>query len=169
MNEILQSKATVDEEFRQRKLVAEKEKEALLSLYSRENARSQELDQKIKILEQRGSTLVAEAEEAAAKAKEAAKLTQKQKLIKSAASIAEVMEYEPDLAFVILDGGSNRGLEPGMQFAIRRDHFIVGRIKIDRVEKNRSVANVSASTIPIGFTIRKGDAIIKSEDAGIFY
>ena len=149
--------------------VAEKEKEALLALYRRATAEAQEKDLKISMLQRRGSALIAEAEKAVKEAKEANKLSQKQKKIKSAASIAEVMEYEPDLAFVILDGGENRGLEPGMKFSIRRDHFILGRIQIDRVESNRSIANVSSSTIPVGFTIRKGDAVIKSEDAGIFH
>ena len=164
-----QEKATAAKKDLANKLViAEKEKEALLGAYRKLLAKGRDLDLEIAAIRDKGESVVTETKLIINRVKESQELNPQQKKIKFANSIAKVVAFSEKHAFVILDGGENRGLERGMKFALRRDHFILGRIEIDSVDESSSVANVALSTVPVGFTIRKGDAVIMGADAGIF-
>ena len=83
-----------------------------------------------------------------------------QKKIKAAAAIGEVQEVQEKWGFVTVNAGTEQGVEKGLQFAIRRDYYVIGRIKIDTPEANRSVANIVPNSIMPGFNIEPGDSVI---------
>ena len=62
--------------------------------------------------------------------------------IRREAAIAKVIEYDPDWAFLVLDGGADRGIETEMRFAVRRGGEILGWVKITEVEQDRAVAHL---------------------------
>jgi len=89
-------------------------------------------------------------------------LTPTQRKIASAPSIAKVTEYLPEYGFVSLDAGSNRRLEPGMAFHIRRNHYVIGKITIKNpVEEATCIADIQTASIPEGYTIEPGDEVIQ--------
>jgi len=62
--------------------------------------------------------------------------------IRREAAIAKVIEYDADWAFLVLDGGADRGIETEMRFAVRRGGEILGWVKITEVEQDRAVAHL---------------------------
>jgi len=83
-----------------------------------------------------------------------------QEKIKSAIALAEVAGVNDEWGFVTINAGSNQMVEPGIVFAIRRDTYIVGRIKVDTVENDSAVANIEPNSMAPGFRIEAGDSVI---------
>lgn len=54
----------------------------------------------------------------------------------------KVIAVDPKYNFVVLDIGSNQGLEPKAKMLINRDGKLIAKVRITSVEPNRSVANV---------------------------
>ena len=71
-----------------------------------------------------------------------ASLTPEQRSIKRAAAVASVTGFNQEWGFVMLDGGSARGLSPGERLALRRGDAVVALLEISDVEENNSVANL---------------------------
>jgi hypothetical protein len=93
-------------------------------------------------------------------------LTPQQQQAKFAPAIARVSEYKPDYGFVVVTAGATRKLEKGMNFALRHDGFIVGRIKISDVDENSAVGDLDAKSVPDGVTITVGDDVIQDLPTG---
>jgi hypothetical protein len=93
---------------------------------------------------------------------EAAALTPQQQKIAGYPAIAKVTEYVAEFGFVALDAGSNRQIAPGQDYHIRRDKYLIGKIRIgDSVEEARAIADVEPGSVPEGFTIQPGDEVIQ--------
>ncbi|CAN5304526.1 hypothetical protein BH23VER1_BH23VER1_14980 [soil metagenome] len=89
-------------------------------------------------------------------------MTDVQRKIAAAPAIAEVVEFVPDLGFVALNAGANRQIEPGMDFAIRRGSYLIGRVVIgETVADDSSIADVVPGSIPEGFAIQAGDEVVE--------
>lgn len=54
----------------------------------------------------------------------------------------KVVAYDPKYEFVVLDIGSDQGLQPEANMLINRDGKLVAKVKITHVEKNRAIANI---------------------------
>jgi hypothetical protein len=65
--------------------------------------------------------------------------------IRDAPAIATVNEYDSDWHFVVIDGGKERNISEGAQLAVRREHKILGLIKVDEVLENQSVAELQGA------------------------
>lgn len=87
-------------------------------------------------------------------------LTPLQKRVKEAPSLGKIQDYVAEHGFVTFQVVSDSGLKPGMQFDLRRDSSVVGRIKIDIIEGTDVIANVDPKSVPAGVTVQKGDEII---------
>ncbi len=65
---------------------------------------------------------------------------------------------DPKFVFVVLDIGSNHGVEKDMEFDVRRDGKSVGAIKIVTVKETHSVANPMKGTD--GLELLEGDTVV---------
>lgn len=89
-------------------------------------------------------------------------MTEEQKMIRRAAAIATVTDFNKDWGFVVLDGGESRGLSVGTKLALRREGDVVALLQISEIEAASSVANLvrggpggRGNVVP-----EKGDAVI---------
>ncbi|MGI9240285.1 MAG: hypothetical protein ACR2RV_05760 [Verrucomicrobiales bacterium] len=88
-------------------------------------------------------------------------LTDVQRKIRDAASIGEISHVQGDLGFAVINAGKSSGIEPQMQFAVRRDVFIVGKVLVDSVEDaNSSIVNIVQGSVQPGLKIERGDTVI---------
>ncbi len=87
-------------------------------------------------------------------------LTALQKRVKEAPSLGKVQDFVAEHGFVTFQVVADSGLKPGMQFDLRRDAAVVGRIKIDFIEGTDVIANLDPKSVPAGVTVQKGDEII---------
>ena len=71
-----------------------------------------------------------------------ATLTEEQKSIQRAVAIASVTGFNSEWGFVMLDGGTARGLTPGTRLGLRRGADVIALIEVSDVEANSSVANM---------------------------
>ncbi|MFT5468872.1 MAG: hypothetical protein ACI8UO_003984 [Verrucomicrobiales bacterium] len=62
--------------------------------------------------------------------------------VQNAAPVAEVVKYDSDWQFVILNRGLDHGVARGQKFIVRRNGELVCRIHIDEVEINLSTADL---------------------------
>ncbi len=89
-------------------------------------------------------------------------LTDVQKKIRDAASIGEISNVQDELGFAVINAGKNKGIEPRMQFAIRRNVFIVGKVTVDSVADggDSSIVNIVQGSVQPGLKIKAGDTVI---------
>jgi hypothetical protein len=88
-------------------------------------------------------------------------LTPVQKQVLSALSLAKVKTVVTEQGFLVLDGGTKKGLRKGQNYQVRRDGGVICRIRIsDAVEEEEAVADMELSSIPTGVTVQPGDEII---------
>jgi len=87
-------------------------------------------------------------------------LTALQKRVKDAPSLGRVQDFVAEHGFVTFQVVADSGLKPGMQFDLRREAAVVGRIKIDIIEGTDVIANLDPKTVPAGVIVQKGDEII---------
>jgi len=87
-------------------------------------------------------------------------LTPLQKRVKDAPSLGKVQDFVAEHGFVTFQVVADSGLKPGMQFDLRREASVVGRIKIDIIEGTDVIANLDPKSLPAGVTVQKGDEII---------
>lgn len=88
-------------------------------------------------------------------------LTDVQRKIRDAASIGEVTNVRGDLGFAVINAGKSKGIEPQMQFAIRRDVVIVGKVLVDSVQDaNSAIVNIVQGSVQPGQEIKAGDTVI---------
>lgn len=150
---------------------SEKSEVTLVDEKAKIEAERDELAAKNMEIEKKLETMQAENEAIAKGSKEKLKQPSKQKAqpkalsalqkqIKDSPSIGDIQEYLKDEGFVIVNAGSDRRLQIGDEFALRREHYLVGKIKIAVVEKEQSIGNVVMDSIPLGLTIRPGDSVI---------
>ena len=88
-------------------------------------------------------------------------LTDVQRKIRDAASIGEVANVQDELGFAVINAGKAAGIEPNMQFAIRRNVFIVGKVQVESVEDaNSCIVNIVQGSVQPGLKIQPGDTVI---------
>lgn len=88
-------------------------------------------------------------------------LTDVQRKIRDAASIGEVLNVQGELGFAVISAGKSKGVEPQMQFAIRRDIQIVGKVSVESVaDANSSIVNIVQGSVQPGQEIKPGDTVI---------
>lgn len=71
-----------------------------------------------------------------------AMLTEEQKSIQRAIAIASVTGFNKEWGFVMLDGGTGRGLTPGTRLGVRRGSDVVALLEVSDVEETSCVANM---------------------------
>src|SRR5205085_7792909 len=54
----------------------------------------------------------------------------------------KVVAYDPKYEFVVLDIGSEQGLQENAKMLINRDGKLVTKVNVTHVEKNRAIANI---------------------------
>ncbi|MFT5857818.1 MAG: hypothetical protein ACI8XO_005080 [Verrucomicrobiales bacterium] len=88
-------------------------------------------------------------------------LTDVQRRIRDAASIGEVSQVQEEFGFAVINAGKEDGIEPQMQFAIRRNVFIVGKVTVESVEGDESsIVNIVQGSVQPGLKIQPGDTVI---------
>ncbi len=91
-----------------------------------------------------------------------AALTPLQLRVMALPSIAKVKEFRKDEGFVIISAGSKQQVAKGVQFDLRRNNAVVGRITVsDIVEEAESVADLDPKSVAPGVTIEAGDEVIQ--------
>ncbi len=81
--------------------------------------------------------------------------------IRKLPALCKVTEVQSEHGFVVLDGGTGVGLAAGGQFCIRRDHMIIGKVKISEVKDEKTaVADILANSVTLGVGLRSGDEIV---------
>lgn len=91
-----------------------------------------------------------------------APLTPLQKQIISMPTIAKVKQFEKEAGFVIIGAGKSQRIAKGVQFDLRRENAIVGRITIgDTIEDDESVGDLDPATVPTGVIVQAGDEVIQ--------
>lgn len=84
-----------------------------------------------------------------------------QNRIAQAPVLATVTKSEPKHGFVVLDAGSNKNINVGAQFSLRRGHLVIGKIRVlDPVEENECVADIITGSVPAGAEVKPGDEVI---------
>ena len=87
-------------------------------------------------------------------------LSDAQRKIRDAASIGEVNQVEAEAGFAVINAGKKANIEPGIQFAIRRDTFIVGKVEVTTSEEDYSIVNIVQGSVQPGQKIQPGDTVI---------
>jgi len=82
--------------------------------------------------------------------------------VKRQPAIAQVVEYDPQFAFLVINGGANRNIAPEMRLAVRRGSEILGFIKVVEVEATQSIAELMSKNkfSPTARKPQPGDDII---------
>lgn len=82
--------------------------------------------------------------------------------VKRQPAIAQVLEYDPDFAFLIINGGANRNIKPEMRLAVRRGSEILGFIKVVEVDGDQAIAELMSKNkfSPTARKPQPGDDII---------
>ena len=88
-------------------------------------------------------------------------MTPRQRQVVGMPPIAKVLQFNKDNGFVVIDAGTNKKLERGNSFALRRDKFIIARIKIGDVDQQEAIGDVDSQSVPAGVTIEAGDDVIQ--------
>jgi len=87
-------------------------------------------------------------------------LSDLQKKIVEAASLAEVLQIEQEYGFVVISAGQGSGVSVGQEFALRREHYLVGKVVVAEVKEGTAVANLVVGSVPVGIEIAAGDQVI---------
>lgn len=69
-----------------------------------------------------------------------------------------VTASDPKFQFIVLDVGSEHGVEKDLEFNVQRDGKTIGAVKVVRVQKEHSVANPIEGTD--GLQLLEGDSVI---------
>ena len=89
-------------------------------------------------------------------------LTTIQRRIAAAPAIARVKQYAVKEGMLVLDRGTNVGLKPGDQFALRRKTAQIGRLRIsETIETGECVADIMPNSMPPGMLPEAGDEVIQ--------
>jgi hypothetical protein len=88
-------------------------------------------------------------------------LTPRQKIVMSTPAIGRVTEYHEQYGFVVISAGSDKRLEKGMSFAVRRSGSIIARIKVTEVENSTAVCDIASRSVPAGVAVQVGDDVIQ--------
>lgn len=77
-------------------------------------------------------------------------------------AIAQVVEYDNDFAFLIINGGTDRNIKTDMRLAVRRGSEILGFIKVVEVDPTESVAELMSQNkhSPTARKPQAGDDVI---------
>ncbi|MCB1062601.1 MAG: hypothetical protein KDN20_06745 [Verrucomicrobiae bacterium] len=77
-------------------------------------------------------------------------------------AIAKVVDYDPEWAILVLNGGSENNIKVEMRLAVRRGKEILGFIKVTEVEANQSIAELMSQNkfSPTARKPKPGDDII---------
>ncbi len=90
------------------------------------------------------------------------RLNEKQLRLKNLPAIAKVKTFNEQHSFVVIDAGTNRGLEKGMKFSVRRDAMLIGKAVIgETVDNAESVADIDPKSIPVGVVLQAGDELVQ--------
>lgn len=91
-------------------------------------------------------------------------LTKIQQRIVALPAIARVKEYAAKEGVLVLDRGTEAGLQAGDTFSLRRKTAVIGRIRLsDTIEANESVADVLPGSMPAGMLPAAADEVIRFE------
>ena len=88
-------------------------------------------------------------------------LTPRQRLLISLPAIGKVSESQQQYGFVVITAGSDKRLESGSVFALRRGNAVVGRIKVTEIENTSAIANLQPGSVPVGVDIQMGDDVVQ--------
>ena len=56
--------------------------------------------------------------------------------------IGKILAVDPKYDFVVLDVGGNQGMVENGKLLVNREGKLVGKLRITKVEANRSIANI---------------------------
>lgn len=72
----------------------------------------------------------------------------------------KVLVVDPKYDFVVLDVGGNQGVVENGKLLVNRDGKLVGRVRITKVEPNRSIANILPDWKQSGADVMEGDQVV---------
>lgn len=92
----------------------------------------------------------------------AAEVADLEEQVRRQPAIAKVVDYDPEWAILVLNGGSENNIRPEMRLAVRRGVEILGFIKVTEVEPNQSIAELMSPNkfSPTARKPKPGDDII---------
>lgn len=88
-------------------------------------------------------------------------LTPRQRLLISLPAIGKVAESQQQYGFVVISAGTDKKLERGSVFALRRGNAVVGRIKVTEIENTSAIANLQPGSVPVGVDVQMGDDVVQ--------
>lgn len=92
----------------------------------------------------------------------AAEVAAMEEQVRRQPAIAKVVDYDPEWAILVLNGGSENNIQPEMRLAVRRGADILGFIKVTEVEPNQSIAELMSPNkfSPTARKPKPGDDVI---------
>ena len=91
----------------------------------------------------------------------AAPLTDLQKQLMGAPTLAKVIESHVDQGFAVISAGKDKQLSSGMKFDVRRGNGLVGRVIVgETIDAAESVVDIDTSVTLPGVRIEAGDELI---------
>lgn len=88
-------------------------------------------------------------------------LTELERKVLRAPSIATVQVYDADYNVMQISAGSEIGLREGVELSVRRDQFLLGTLRITAVEEGASAGEMILDTMPAGLVVEAGDEVIQ--------
>jgi septal ring factor EnvC (AmiA/AmiB activator) len=77
----------------------------------------------------------------------------------------KVLVADPKWDFVVIDVGTEKGMENYGELLVSRDGKLVGKVRVRFVEKDRSIANLIPGSVIGAGTIMEGDEVIPANPA----
>lgn len=75
---------------------------------------------------------------------------------------SQIIEAYQRWGFVVIDGGSQKGVVPFAQFEVLRDGALIARLLVTQVESDRCVADIIPGSQRPGTSLKPGDTITQS-------
>lgn len=88
-------------------------------------------------------------------------LTDLERRVLRAPSIARVTSYDLDHNILEISGGSTMGIKEGMEFSIRRDQYLLGTMRVNLVDDDAAAGEMYISSMPDGLVVEPGDEVIE--------
>jgi predicted nucleic acid-binding Zn-ribbon protein len=79
---------------------------------------------------------------------------------------ASITAVDQEWGFVVINAGSNRGIEPDSQLLVRRGDENIGKLTIVSIEKSQTIADIVMSSVASGGRIVRGDKVIFEKPRG---
>ena len=87
-------------------------------------------------------------------------IDERRKLYDRNSLTATVIAVNNDWGFVIIDAGKNKEITADTKLLVTRGSAIIGKLSIQAVENNRTIANIVQKSLRSGLAVSPGDKVI---------